>query len=135
MLALAADERHPAQFVFDRGQLGGPKGLLAFVISGAEKWVGRGSGATLDATLRQAETALGAFLKGPLDAVRVVTEKRATFRCTPGLRRPSMAIADRVWAAGDYLEGPYPSTLEGAVRSGTAAGRAACGPMHGPASK
>ncbi|MFM8344024.1 MAG: FAD-dependent oxidoreductase, partial [Betaproteobacteria bacterium] len=25
------------------------------------------------------------------------------------------------WVAGDYVEGPYPSTLEGAVRSGVAA--------------
>ena len=33
MLALPATAQHPAQFVFDRGQLGGPRGLLAFVIS------------------------------------------------------------------------------------------------------
>jgi squalene-associated FAD-dependent desaturase len=135
MLALNADDRHPAQFVFDRGQLGGPQGLLAFVISGAEKWVEMGSAATLDATLRQAENALARFLKEPLDTVRVVTEKRATFRCVPALHRPPMRIADRLWAAGDYVDGPYPATLEGAVRSGIAAGRAACGPLHQPASK
>jgi hydroxysqualene dehydroxylase len=45
-------------------------------------------------------------------------EKRATFRCTPGLQRPAQAIAPRLWAAGDYVAGPYPATLEGAVRSG-----------------
>lgn len=27
-------------------------------------------------------------------------------------------------AAGDHVEGPYPATLEGAVRSGVAAARA-----------
>ena len=135
MLVLHADERQPAQFVFDRGQLGGVEGLLAFVISGAEKWVDLGSEAMLDATRRQAEATLGAFLRSPLEAVQVVIEKRATFRCTPALRRPVPEIANRLWAAGDYLEGPYPSTLEGAVRSGIAAGCAANRSLHGPASK
>ena len=49
---------------------------------------------------------------------QTVIEKRATFACTPGLRRPSAAIAPGLWAAGDYIDGPYPATLEGAVRSG-----------------
>ena len=34
-------------------------------------------------------------------------------------RRPAMAPG--LWAAGDYVAGPYPATLEGAVRSGRAA--------------
>ena len=38
--------------------------------------------------------------------------------------RPAAAIAPGLWAAGDYVEGPYPATLEGAVRSGLAAGQA-----------
>ena len=85
----------------------------------------RGGEAALEATRFQAEKALGAFLRGPLELVQVVTEKRATFRCTPALRRPPLRIAKNLWAAGDYLEGPYPSTLEGAVRAGIAAGHAA----------
>ena len=125
MLSLSASADHPAQFVFDRGQLSGADGLLAFVISGAEAWVERGGEAALEATRFQAEKALGAFLRGPLELVQVVTEKRATFRCTPALRRPTKRIAVNLWAAGDYLEGPYPSTLEGAVRAGIAAGYAA----------
>jgi len=44
-------------------------------------------------------------------------ERRATFACSVGLRRPPAAIAPHLWAAGDYVEGPYPATLEGAVRS------------------
>jgi len=51
----------------------------------------------------------------------VLAEKRATFRCTPGLVRPPAGIASRLVAAGDYVDGPYPATLEGAVRSGEAA--------------
>jgi hypothetical protein len=53
--------------------------------------------------------------------LRVVAEKRATFRCTPGLDRPPTALGPGLVAAGDYIEGPYPATLEGAVRSGEAA--------------
>ena len=124
MLSLRAGADCPAQFVFDRGQLGGPPGTLAFVISGAQTWVERGRRATLDATLQQAESALGPYLGEPLREIAVWTEKRATFICTPGLRRPPLRIAAGLHAAGDYVDGPYPATLEAAVRSGLAAARA-----------
>ncbi len=117
MLALRSDARAPAQFVFDRGQLGGPGGLLAFVISGAQPWVDRGMEASTQATLAQAHAALGGHLRAPLVPLRTLTEKRATFRCTPGLARPAMEIAPGLHAAGDHVAGPYPATLEGAVRS------------------
>jgi squalene-associated FAD-dependent desaturase len=114
MLALRSSDFAPAQFVLDRGQLGGPPGLLAFVISGAQPWVERGMDAVLRATLDQARAALGLTL----EHVQTLTEKRATFRCTPALHRPPMRIAAGLHAAGDYVDGPYPATLEGAVRSG-----------------
>ena len=117
MLALRSDAQAPAQFVFDRGQLGGPAGLLAFVISGAQAWVERGSDAILQATRAQAERALATALTGELEFVQTITEKRATFRCTPGLQRPPMAVAPNLLAVGDHVEGPYPATLEGALRS------------------
>lgn len=50
-----------------------------------------------------------------------VVEKRATFACTPGLQRPSVQVAPGLLACGDYVDGPYPATLEGAVRSAVAA--------------
>ena len=113
MLALRSSAQHPAQFVFDRGQLGSPAGLLAFVVSAA-----RGERATLQTqVLAQARAQLGLALQ----AVQTVVEKRATFACTPGLQRPPIAIAPGLLACGDYVEGPYPATLEGAVRSGCAA--------------
>ena len=121
MLALRSNGDAPAQFVFDRGQLGGPEGLLAFVISGAQTWVDAGAEATLQATLTQAQSTLSVHLRGPLQALKVLTEKRATFSCTPNLHRPGAAIAPGLRAAGDYIAGPYPATLEGAVRSGMAA--------------
>lgn len=121
MIALRSDAHAPAQFVFDRGQLGGPAGLLALVVSGAAPWVERGTAATEEATLEQARRELGSSLRSPLRVVQTIVEKRATFRCTPALRRPAMAIAPGLLAVGDHVDGPYPATLEGAVRSAVAA--------------
>lgn len=117
MLALrSGDACAPAQFVFDRGQLGGPAGLLAFVVSAST-----GDRDALQAqVLQQARAQLGLELQ----AVQTVVEKRATFACTPGLNRPAMQIAPGLLACGDYVAGPYPATLEGAVRSGQSAARA-----------
>lgn len=118
MLALRATPEAPAQFVFDRGQLGGPAGLLAFVVSASH-----GSREAIQtAVLAQATQQLQSLDLGPLQVVQTVVEKQATFACTPALRRPPQGIAPGLLAAGDYVDGPYPATLEGAVRSGWAAG-------------
>jgi squalene-associated FAD-dependent desaturase len=123
MLALRNGPQAPAQFVFDHGQLDGPVGLLAFVISGARPWAERGLEATGRAVLAQADQELGRFFRPPLRVVRTMIEKRATFLCRPGLPRPPAQVAPRLWAAGDYVQGPYPATLEGAVRAGVHAAR------------
>jgi len=57
----------------------------------------------------------------PAQVVAVRAERRATFACTPGLPRPPVHAASGITVAGDYVAGPYPATLEGAVRSGLAA--------------
>ena len=123
MVALAADEaRAPAQFAFDHGQIGAAAGRFAFVVSGAAPWVARGREAIAAATLAQARAAFppATWAREPTLA-QLIVEKRATFRCTPGLVRPPTRIAHGLWAAGDHVEGPYPATLEAAVRSGLAA--------------
>ena len=118
MLALRSDPATaPAQFAFDRGQLGGMQGVLAMVVSANE-----GSREVLEEqVIAQAAAQLG---QSELQLVQTVVEKRATFACTPALARPSSAIAPGLQACGDYTEGPYPATLEGAVLSGLAAAQA-----------
>ena len=116
MLALASNLQYPAQFVFDRGQLGGPAGLLAFVISASQQ----GSFELTAQVAAQAKDQLGI---NHLHILQTVVEKRATFACTPGLQRPGQRIAPGLLACGDYVHGPYPATLEGAVRSGLQAAR------------
>ena len=125
MLALHTNARAPAQFVFDLGALNGPDGLFAFVISGASEWVAKGLQPTAAITRAQALAAFApGHWPGEVSVVHVAAEKRATFRCIAGLSRPPAAIAPGLWAAGDYVDGPYPATLEGAVRSGRNAARA-----------
>ena len=120
MLALASGPSAPAQFVFERDAIAppadAPTGLLAFVVSNSA-----GERDALQAALlAQAQAQLGLALTPLL----CVTERRATFACTPGLQRPLARIAPGLLAAGDYIEGPYPATLEGAVRSGLHAAQA-----------
>lgn len=119
MLALrSGGAEAPAQFVFDRGQLGAAPGLLAFVVSASTL-----PREALEQGVReQARTQLRL---DDIEVLRTVIEKRATFACTPALQRPSAQIAEGLLACGDYIDGPYPATLEGAVRSGLAVARAA----------
>ncbi|HVR51644.1 MAG TPA: FAD-dependent oxidoreductase, partial [Pseudorhodoferax sp.] len=117
MLALASSAGAPAQFVFDRrllaqegGENGGGDGLLAFVVS-----VSRGTREELQQqVLAQGRAQLGL---SDLQGVVTIVEKRATFACTPGLERPGLQVAPGLAACGEYVAGPYPGTIEGAVRS------------------
>jgi hypothetical protein len=122
MTALVEGPQAPAQFAFDHGALGASPGVFAFVISGAKRWAEAGPEATARAVLQQARSAFAAGTwPTPPVLLKVLVEKRATFRCTPQLDRPPAAVADGLVAAGDYVAGPYPATLEGAVRAGEAA--------------
>jgi predicted NAD/FAD-dependent oxidoreductase len=111
------------QFVFDRGQLDpGQDGLLAVVISAADPAGEIGQDALAAAVAAQLAAAFGQpTLAAPL-WTRTITEKRATFACTPALDRPANATDLAGLAlAGDYTACDYPATLEAAVRSGVAA--------------
>jgi squalene-associated FAD-dependent desaturase len=130
MVALDPREDAPAQYVFDLGQLRDPArepgaaGVLAFVISGAARCVERGAEATTRDVQAQAAQQIPALRGCSPELLRVITEKRATFLCLPRLARPAATVAASLLAAGDYVMGDYPATLEGAVRSGIAAATA-----------
>lgn len=118
MLALNETPTQPAQFIFDRGLLCGDEGLFSLIVSASSASQHFTDKQWLDA----AREALAQWkVSGMLTLAKVITEKRATFACTAGLKRPAMKLSETLLLAGDYVDSPYPSTLEGAVRSGLAA--------------
>ena len=109
------------QWVFDRGRIGGPKGLLAAVISASGKHEELSKESLVSQSESELKSALGA--PPPPKWSQVITEKRATFSCRPGLARPAATTALLgLFLAGDYIASDYPGTLEAAIRSGVAAG-------------
>ena len=117
IVALHSHPQAPAQFAFDKGRLSAKpawQGVLALVVSA--------SAGERDTITQQ----VMGQLRDQLDIhdaslLTTVVEKRATFACMPSLVRPPMQVCTGIWACGDYIEGPYPATLEAAVRSGFAA--------------
>jgi squalene-associated FAD-dependent desaturase len=112
----------PGQWLFDRGQLDGPEGLAAVVIS-TEPPGERSDHATL---LRAIDDQLRRLMPGlPTPTwLKVIAERRATYACRAGLERPCPgAIAPHLYLAGDYTDPDLPATLEAATRSGVAAAR------------
>jgi squalene-associated FAD-dependent desaturase len=111
------------QFVFDRGWLEARHaGMLAVVISAAADANAIGQEALATAVAAQLAASFDREDLGSPDWTKVISEKRATFSCTPGLARPDNATGvEGLVLAGDYTAGEYPATLEAAVRSGTRA--------------
>ena len=106
------------QWLFDKGQIAGHHGLIAAVISAEgvhqelehEQLAQKVVAGTARTTVASPTAPLWH---------QVIAEKRATFSCEPNLIRPAHTTAPgNILLAGDYTEGDYPSTLEGAVMSG-----------------
>ena len=121
--------RH-GQWLFDRGVVAASGAatrrarVAGIVISVASRLDALSNDAIADGIASQLVEAFGG---PPPAALRLVTERRATFRCTPGrprLRPDFLATAaPGLWLAGDWLWPDYPATLEAAVRSGHDAAR------------
>ncbi len=108
------------QFVFDRGQLNShTAGLFAVVISAAQSALEVEQHMLATSCAKQLAHALQRPELAQPQWSQVITEKRATFSCTPGLLRPTnqLSITGLV-LAGDYTDSRYPATLESAVQSG-----------------
>ena len=105
------------QWLFDKGQIAGQKGLIAAVISA--------EGIHQELEHEQLAQKVALELNEQLGIIgaplwhQVIAEKRATLSCETNLSRPTHTTPlTKLLLAGDYIQGDYPSTLEGAVMSG-----------------
>jgi squalene-associated FAD-dependent desaturase len=113
----------PGQWIFDRGQLDGPAGLAAVVISTDVPSMHTGHDSLAQAIDSQLHR-MNPSLPAPT-WMQVIAERRATYACTAGMARPLPGmIGPRLSLAGDYTDPQFPATLEAATRSGVAAARA-----------
>ncbi|MFV1992782.1 MAG: hydroxysqualene dehydroxylase HpnE [Acidiferrobacterales bacterium] len=107
------------QWVFDRGRLTGDTGILAAVISGPGKHMTMTT-EELTSVITKEITDHYPMFPAPIET-KLVREKRATIAASVGINKHRIKNESPVkglWFAGDYTDTGYPSTLEGAVRSG-----------------
>jgi len=128
--AFAASLGSPLEWLFDRSQAAGlERGqYLAVSLSAADRWLG----VSADNLRKTFEPAFRALLPAARDAVleRFFTtcEPTATFRGAPGshsLRARTQTRVPGLYLAGAWTDTGWPATMEGAVRSGMKAARAA----------
>ena len=106
-----------SQWLFDKGRIAGQHGLIAAVISAEGLHQGLEHAELAQAVARELREELG--ITDAPSWHQVIAEKRATFSCEPELSRPSLTTTQtNLFLAGDYTEGDYPATLEGAIMSG-----------------
>jgi squalene-associated FAD-dependent desaturase len=109
------------QWVFDRGKLCSQPGMMGVVISAS----GPHQALDREQLANQVHRQLAERFSLPdPEWSQVIAEKRATFACSPDVRRPAnVTPVPGLLLAGDYTESPYPATLEAAVRSGSQCAR------------
>jgi len=106
-----------SQWLFDKGQISGQHGLIASVISAEGRHQNLSHDELGQKVIAELHKEFG-FTDTP-QWLKVIAEKRATFACTPDLQRPAQRTPlPCLFLAGDYTQGEYPATLEGAVQSG-----------------
>lgn len=121
---LAAFLDSPVQFVFNKSLIQGPNGhgqYLCISLSGAWDYVDRPKGELVEEFSAEMARLLPRARDATVERSLVVKEKRATFRSAPGAGRhrlPQATPLPNLYLAGEWTDTGWPSTMEGAVRSG-----------------
>lgn len=125
-----------AQWVFNRtamAGMGGPGQHLAVSISGARDEVSRPKPELTDAITTELAHLFPAAAHATVERTVCVKEPDATFAAAPGqaaMRPGTRTPVEGIVLAGAWTDTGWPATMEGAVRSGMLAARAA---LAGPA--
>ena len=121
----------PIQWVFNRSLIQGndnsPGQYVCISLSGAWDFIDRPK----DDLKEMFEEEMGRVFPLARNAIvqkcLIIKQPNATFRCVPGVARhrpPQITPIDNLFLAGDWTDTDWPSTMEGAVRSGVYAARA-----------
>lgn len=98
---------------------------LQLVVSASRSLVQMDRNEILQLALRELADFFPPVTAAKVERFHVVKELRATFSALPGLVRPPVETeAPNVFRAGDWADSGWPSTMEGAVRSGYLAAEA-----------
>jgi hydroxysqualene dehydroxylase len=132
--AMAAAVDSPVQFVFDRTDSSGldrRRGqCLAVSLSAADEYLGWTTSRVVEYIAASLGQLFPAVHRAELVDASVTREPRATFRGVPGtagMRPTTVTTVPGLLLAGAWTATGWPATMEGAVRSGTAAARIALG--------
>ena len=132
--AFAAFLDSPIQWVFNRSLIQGDRNrsgqYVCISLSGAWEYIDTPKDELRQLFEEEMRRALPAARRATVRKSLVIKQPNATFRPAPGIsaHRPSQATpVPNLFLAGDWTDTGWPSTMEGAVRSGVYAARALSG--------
>ena len=121
----------PVQWVFNRTRIQGSDSgngqYVCISVSGAWDFVDRPKEELRELFATEMARLFPAAADAKIERFLVVKQPEATFRPVPGasaLRPPQVTPIPNLFLAGDFTETGWPSTMEGAVRSGVFAAQA-----------
>lgn len=121
----------PIQWVFNRSLIQGNPGssgqYVCISLSGAWDFIDRPKDDLKEMFEEEMRRVFPLARDAVVQKCLIIKQPNATFRCVPGVssRRPSQVTPiDNLFLAGDWTSTDWPSTMEGAVRSGVYAARA-----------
>ena len=121
----------PLQWVFNKNSIMGSNGAggqyLSISLSGAFEYINQSKEELQRVFLEAMARAFPKAREAKVERILVVKQDNATFRCLPGtedLRPKTETPIKNLLLAGEWTDTGWPSTMEGAVRSGVAAAKA-----------
>jgi len=118
----------PLQWVFNRSLITGDNGVkgqnISISLSGAFDYINRPKEELQKTFIEAMAQAFPLAREAKVERVIVIKQEKATFRCLPGsegLRPTAQSPIGNLVLAGDWTDTGWPSTMEGAVRSGVTA--------------